>query len=430
MKWTDEQLKYIIAELADENPMACRALFQIVNVRFTEDVPTLAVTLSSHPELLINKTFCNEHLNTEDDVKAVLLHEFLHILLGHTVKYDVNSPLLNLALDAIINSIIHRTYGYQYSQFFERYYSPEGLQVLLRPYFPACKDEGIKSLTGLHRQIYDGRICGDDLFEVIKYMIRDDLKNASLSQVLIGDHGGNKTVSGSNGNLLDEISAKLKWTLIWKKGGIGVGNENSVERRQVQRAKALRWRVFTRKILQRCLRPDPQRKSEELMQDLLIPVLNPSDKRALAKFYAFEHLPLAANARIAEVPGESVSIYLDVSGSMNAELKELISLLHIFRQHIKLPIWVFSDDVYPAKFIKGELVYSTSYGTRIDCVFSHMAKHRINRALIVTDGEVKDINNSTLMGIDPNKIDVIISAEGRTDKFKECGIRYHQLKQL
>ena len=47
----------------------------------------------------------------EEHVKAVLLHEFLHVLLNHTGEYEVANPAVNLALDAVINHIIHRSCG-------------------------------------------------------------------------------------------------------------------------------------------------------------------------------------------------------------------------------------------------------------------------------------------------------------------------------
>ena len=122
MKWTENTIRNIIADLAEDNHFACRALFSITTVTFTRKVPTLAVSLSKTPTLFINREFLEEHAQTEDDIKAVLMHEFLHVVLLHTEKYTLNNPLMNIALDAVINSIIHRTYGEAYSNFFRKFY--------------------------------------------------------------------------------------------------------------------------------------------------------------------------------------------------------------------------------------------------------------------------------------------------------------------
>ena len=75
-------------------------------------VPTLAVTLHDEPpRLLVNLEFIAEHAASEEDVRAVLLHEFLHVLLSHTGDVREDDRLTNLALDAVINHIMQRELG-------------------------------------------------------------------------------------------------------------------------------------------------------------------------------------------------------------------------------------------------------------------------------------------------------------------------------
>ena len=97
-----------IQELIDENPFAIRAVLKILEVEFTDTVPTLAVTTDSRPRLLVNLSFLNEHCHTEKQSKAVIIHEFLHVLLRHTEEKKRLTPARHLALDAVINAIIHR----------------------------------------------------------------------------------------------------------------------------------------------------------------------------------------------------------------------------------------------------------------------------------------------------------------------------------
>ena len=109
------QVRALMHELMDENPFAIRAVLKILSVEFTDAVPTLAVTNEPQPRLLINLEFIAQHCRTEEHVKALLCHEFLHVLLRHTDERGTLTPARHLALDAVINAIIHRQLGEKYS---------------------------------------------------------------------------------------------------------------------------------------------------------------------------------------------------------------------------------------------------------------------------------------------------------------------------
>ena len=79
MKWTEKHITGIVSDLAEEDLFACQALFRIARVEFTKRVPTLAVSLSDAPVLYINREFLEKHAHSENDVQAVLMHEFLHV---------------------------------------------------------------------------------------------------------------------------------------------------------------------------------------------------------------------------------------------------------------------------------------------------------------------------------------------------------------
>ena len=112
---TPQRFRMLLAELIDENPFAIRAVLKILEVEFTERVPTLAVTREQRPRLLVNLAFVGEHCRTDDHVKAVICHEFLHVLLCHTEDKRPLTPARHLAFDAVINAIIHRTLGPSFS---------------------------------------------------------------------------------------------------------------------------------------------------------------------------------------------------------------------------------------------------------------------------------------------------------------------------
>ena len=168
------ELRGLLQELIDENPFAIRAVLKILRVEFTDEVPTLAVTAEAHPRLKINPAFVAQHCRTPEQVKAVLCHEFLHVLLRHTSLKGPLTPARHLALDAVINAIIHRQLGVAYSSLMSEYYAKKrGLGALLRPmtdtekyrYVMTPHGGGRKPPTWWHtwNGLYQGTVLADDL---------------------------------------------------------------------------------------------------------------------------------------------------------------------------------------------------------------------------------------------------------------------------
>lgn len=434
MDWTEKQIKYIVAELAEENPLACQALYRIAEIQFSSDVPTMAVSLEENPRLYINLNFCKEHLRTEYDVKTILIHEFLHVLLGHTKRYTETSLLLNIATDAVINAIIHRTFGTLYSNFFRRFYGKNNIAFLLRP----PDDEKIRlkkekisaeNLIGLkhgHLQVYNGTLCADDLNELLESL---RIIQSADDIIFLGDHSG-KSISKENSNLLDGIIKKIKPGLIWGKTRGTAAALEEREIKQIQTVTLSRWKQQTYRILQKCLIGQQGHQQKWQQRDMILPVLNTKDRRAMARFFTSRAIPLVQHATVFPEPVGSASIYLDVSGSMDKEIKQLMALLYLFRGTIQYPLWVFSNDVYPARFRYGKLLYKTSHGTSIQCVFEHLRKHAIQKCLILTDGYFETIRPEDLHGLDRQNIHFLLSAEGSSNKIVSADFSFHQLQPL
>ena len=129
-----QAFRNIYRELIDENPLAVRAVLKVLAVECTDRVPTLAITCEARPRLLVNLTFLRDHCRTETQVKAAVCHEFLHVLLRHTEQFTALTPAEHVAVDAVINAIIHRSLGADYSSLMSHYYADErGIARLLRP---------------------------------------------------------------------------------------------------------------------------------------------------------------------------------------------------------------------------------------------------------------------------------------------------------
>jgi hypothetical protein len=428
MIWTEKMIKNIMADMAEENPFACKALMSITEVKFTLKVYTLAVSLSDKPVLYINNIFIDRNAESEDDIKALLMHEFLHILLMHTAKYQVNTYLLNVALDAIINSIIHRTYGEKYSGFFSRYYKPEDMMTLLRTWDDTVKPQPTQ-WKEIHNMIYSGEIAGDDLHELLVY-----LKTGSkdpMGIMLMGNHYHFRNkLSEENKKIIKEILEKMDGVAIWNKSGMrGESDRLMQDEKKLKRMEISAWKQDTYRILQKCLVTDKTRQMEK--PDLIqMPILSTGDRKAFARIGHTSFLPFSAVQSSRRTDGESTNIYLDVSGSMNMEIEHIISLLAHFRDKIRRPLRVFSNVVDNARFQEGQLVFNNTRGTSISCVLEHIRQNKYRRCLIVTDGETETITKNMMEGIDPRDLRVLISAQGNPSVFRNMNIPYHQLKPL
>ncbi len=430
MNWTEKQIEYIILEMAQENTLACKALFSISRIRFTEEVPTMAVSLSDHPELLINMEFCRTHLQRESDVKAVLLHEFLHVILLHTEKYESNNPLLNIALDAIINAIIYRYKGMEYAELFVRLYKWEPVTMLLRPANNQSHTAQTHEWLNIHEAIYEGKYCADDLYELLQYLQSRGAGTNLKDIIFLGNHNREK-ISEEARALLDGIIKKMNGTKIWTKSKFaGVGDIVEREERKAQRHKINKWKKNTLSQLRKCLLPDKIDKAASASAKVILPLISSSDRRSLARFLHSGLIPFSANYIQKPVYSEKATIYLDVSGSMTFEIDRIVDLLHYFKSFIKMPIYVFSDDVYEARFRNGKLTYDTSFGTTMEPVFNHIRQNKIKKSMILTDGYVPPILDFHRRGINLNTTQILISSEGSPDQFAKAGFPYQQLKRL
>ena len=404
MQIDQDYFRSLLQETIDENPLACRAVLSLCRVEFTESVETLAVSLGKPSVLHVNLGFLERHCETEKHVKAVLIHEFLHILLGHTLKFKKMTPALNVALDAVINAVIHRRLGEEYSSMMATYYrEADGLLRLLRPPNSAEKaavsgarwhQYACDSLLLLQDEVYAGKALADDVLSVANSMA-GLISEVSLAgrPSLLGDHDRDP----SEFEKLEAGQArKLKQALVVL-DAVGVFRDPHHTKPQilrqtpVQKSVPASWRAQTLPVLRRLIVPDPRsRLTLPQTRTHLAPVLNTSDRRGTLRALWSPLIPEIAWDTVHPRPAGSVQIYLDVSGSMNTFLDALIALLAGFNSHIRQPLWAFSTEVHPARIVAGELQTSTTGGTMLGCVYQHIRQTRPEKALIVTDGFVED----------------------------------------
>ncbi|MFO0334250.1 MAG: hypothetical protein ACK53C_04305 [Pseudomonadota bacterium] len=459
------EIRALIGELIDENPFAIRALLKIVAVEFTDAVPTLAVTCEARPRLLINLAFVRRHCRTAEHVKAVLCHEFLHVLLRHTSLPGRLTPARHLALDAVINAIIHRQLGPAYSELMSRYYAAEtGLGRLLRPMTDAearwPHDRAVQARRGAAPRwwstwqgLYRGTVIADDLEQLaaelapeagvlagdgaVSASVRGAREGATPSDGALPGAGrllGNHTDDFESSDALDEALARAGRELngggIWRSAGRGPGAaaySTLVDARHVALAE---WKRRTLEVLKRHLAPAPGSPRSAVPVTARLPVLSPSDRRAFLRATWSPFLPEATWSGIAERPEGRAQVYLDVSGSMNAEMPLIVGLLGSLSRWIRRPFWAFSTVVAPAVIERGQLKADTSGGTSLACVLEHGARTRPSAAVIVTDGYVESITRLQLAATRGTRLHAVVTRDGNPAPLRAAGIPYSQLGRL
>jgi hypothetical protein len=445
------QVRALMHELMDENPFAIRAVLKILAVEFTAEVPTLAVTNEPQPRLLINLEFIGQHCRTEEHVKALLCHEFLHVLLRHTDEQGAPTRARHLALDAVINAIIHRQLGETYSSLMSTYYGEaRGLSRLLRPMsgveiarFRSSSQSGNKPVPSWWKAwagLYAGKLLADDLEQLARDFSQSGNGQANAAgeggdaalpspHDLLGNHEDNAPLCEALQQALDRARKEMNGGGIWRHPGPGANRYQLLV--TPKHAAIAEWQAKTMHILRRHLEPAPGAPSALVPVAARLPVLSTSDRRAFLRATWSPFLPEAQWGATALRPEGRAQVYLDVSGSMNAEMPLVVALLGRLSQWIRRPFWAFSTEVVPAVIELGVLKAGTSGGTSLECVLVHVEQTRPACAVIVTDGFVETIPRQHLAALTRHtRLHAIVTRDGNPSLLKAAGIPYSQLGRL
>jgi hypothetical protein len=433
---TATEFRNIYRELIDENPLAIRAVLKVLVTEFTDTVPTLAVTCERQPRLLVNLAFVGKHCRTDAEVKAVVCHEFLHVLLRHTERFTALTPAEHLALDAVINAIIHRTLGPDYSGMMSRYYAnARGVQRLLRPPSEGEWRKVSESLWRAWGGLYDGSLVADDIRDLAGEHLPG---SARALKRLLGDHGA----SGAQGAndpaasavLTEAIEGSLKamnGSGIFRSPRPGTGAAACACRVSPADAALTRWRREAYAVLQRHLAPDPRSAARESAdRSFMLPVLSAGDRRAALRALWSPFLPDAQWDTVVRTRTGSAQVYLDVSGSMNAEMPLIVALLGRLVRHIRRPFWAFSNNVAPARIEGGRLISETTGGTSMSCVLEHVARTCPSAAVVVTDGYIETLNPALVAAVAGTRLHVIVTRDGNPAELARVGLSYTQLSKV
>jgi len=213
--------------------------------------------------------------------------------------------------------------------------------------------------------------------------------------------------------------------------GRGVGANPYVALFTAADAKLRRWEEQALQILKKHVEPDRlSRARHDEPREARLPVLTSSDRRGFLRALSSPFLPECVHSSVASVRTGTAQVYLDVSGSMNAEMPLVIAMLGRVSLWIRRPFWAFSDVVAPATIRGGRLETQTSGGTSLGCVLDHVEKTKPASAVIVTDGFVEEIPADRVRRITGTRLHAIVTRDGNPISLQRAGIPYTQLERL
>jgi hypothetical protein len=440
----EKTFRNLLLELVEENPLAIRAVLKILDVEFSGEVPSLCVTCEERPRLVVNLDFINQNCRSDAEVKAVICHEFLHILLRHTEKRNRITEAEHLATDAVINAIIHRQLGPEYSALMAHYYQKApGLIQLLRPMSAEEADQikykihadttpqWIRAWKGL----YEGTLVVDDIKELAEEFDRSrgDNRVTMILPSLLGNHAElGEPLPRVLEDALDQTMKVMNGGGIWRSPrsrGIGAMACDTLFTSADTRLES--WIRSTRSILIKHLVPDKKAQPTRLDHfEYVLPVLSPQDRRAFFRSLWIPYIPEACWSAHRNQPGGLAQVYLDVSGSMDAEMPYIITLLRRLRPYIRMPFWAFSDEVTPARIEAGRLITRTTGGTSMSCALKHIAETNPPSAVIITDGYIEPLEREEVRQIHGTRLHAIVSRAGNPAILARAGIDYSQLERI
>lgn len=358
----------------------------ITRVEANPSIPTAGITHDGR--LGYNPEFVEKNITCTEDLFCMLFHELLHPMFGHFI-YGAGR-IENLAADAVINAAISTLYGKasRNGQLFQRYYPPQGLEGLLRNF--SAMDHS--RYERVYDRLYPDRNCREEqpmttgeLIQTLKILIPPDQVQVSL---LLGSHGESQASeqrlpSEVLGNIAEDIRRSLRDKL-----GTRAGQGDTLTGILLE---ALKTHLSIRKVLLQQF--TTKRKVDHFKESLhahrmgVSPLpLRPS-KRDLVLLSAGLY-PMHFHNEVAQprTVDRGLALYLDVSGSVNDSLPEILGILSGLRREITT-VFLFSNQVVEVPFEKllaGKL--QTTWGTDFDCIARSILERGFQKAVIVTDG--------------------------------------------
>lgn len=361
-------------------------------------LPTLGITKDRR--LIINTNFWEKHLQDSDDnLMTVLYHELLHVIFGDIYSLGSIDPkdperelkqmAQNVAMDSRINSFISRTAVHDTSFFIKFYKDLAKDNPLHNLLFPGNLNAVHKVLGKQMGDQYDLFYNGEEVnsYVPLYYLVLDYLrKNAQyIDVVLVGDHledgQGNKLPEEVKSAVLDAIKEmgkqagkgdQLIKTVVKDHAAAGRIDLNLLKRYRIQGAfKNVKLGAVRKvgKYTTSPIIPSNLARFDMVRAALDIPV-------TLWKAFKYKEV----------YDRELLPIYLDVSGSMDRYIPNILDVICNIDDKLDY-MWLFSTKIvkHTMEQLKRREIETTG-GTDFDIVIEHAVENNFSNIIVITDG--------------------------------------------
>lgn len=422
----EERLKERIYKVVPSCSLHMMELLSIMEIKITSEISSAAVTIENRPTLLINKDFVDTYCKTDEHLLMLIMHELYHIILGHTRLFDCHSDIDNIALDAIINALLCRSFkDSDYTSFFTNINSDDKFpNCLLRPIGKNTPKKYIPFLNTLYNTEYGTYF---EAYELIINNLKEGLINGDF--ILIGDHSKNGS-SISNPimkELLDKVISKWPRELVIRGRDLGgklVDEKTTLEKIDKVKEKKMLKLLKESGVIDGNIISNKYR-CNYIKTNALTFNPNYKDRTILSKTILYNNPILYNNevtnySLVKENPTKTL-VYLDVSGSVKDEIKKIMPLLKTPYKNKECLLYVFStvvENITYKDFMNGK--YKTTGGTDINSIFKHYfdlkKKNQVKKILILTDGFVGDVKTCYLDKIKNKKIKIYCGLFGESSR--------------
>lgn len=409
------KLKDRILDCLPAGRYAFSALLRLLDVVETDAIPTAAVECRAQPRMLVNPAFVQRHADTPEKLMMLVMHELHHVLLGHTRRLPTVTRADNLVMDAIINALLAKTFPQpEYLALFTDFYDDAAFpQCLLRPPpawpwgsgplpsgrvpLPAALERSFPGVE-VAREVYQALYSSEGASEADLRRLVPLLDAIGLQRVpLLGDHEASVhgEATESSRLLARAVAEVLRQWPAPPEPLKGQSLEGMLQQSRLLVRRVPGNRATLRRLIERIARasgaaPQVLRSAAvERSVDSPVPAFSrrATVLRALGAPVLLHPACVPQPERIPDA--ERVHLYLDVSGSMDGLREALYGAALDCRAWLHPVVHLFStrvDDLTLAQLAAGEC--RSTGGTDLRCVTAHMRRHRVRRAVLLTDGWV------------------------------------------
>jgi len=389
-----------------------------------EDPETPTASINAKGELRYNPDFVRKSVKTGVDLFCLVFHEVLHPVFGHFIH--PNDEVANIACDAIINSMISNLFAEPSGSgsLFRRIYPERDLPAILRPDSELRFSRYERLYEYIHpRAKQQTKLSAGEVIQALRALV----PSVPMKILLLGSHGP----GGAKGECREQIPAaavqEIAKDFLQKMPATsnGAGCWDHLKDLLVEVLK-------TKKTIRQSLLTGytTRRKLEgffdegQQMRRITSPFpINPS-RRDMVLLSAGIWPGFFRNRQPEIVRKQKgIAIFLDVSGSVNDYLPQIIGILSGFRDRIRT-IHLFSNTVVEVPFgalCQGQV--QTTYGTDFDCIAKTILVKEYERAVVITDGYggLKEENSAALTKAGSRILTILFADKKECPEFEPFG---------